>query len=131
MAGSPVLIDSSYYIGLGRQGLDPLQALATVAVERDLATCGIVRCEVARGIKQPSVLKRFQKVWNAMLYVPTDNSLWEEAEHLAWQLDRTGNILPLQDVLIACCAKRVDAVILTFDRHFQSIPGIRATDRLF
>ena len=65
-----------------------------------------------------------------MLYVPMDNKLWGEVESLAWQLDRTGVILPLTDIIIACCARRIGAVVLTFDKHFSHIPGIRCTDRI-
>jgi len=130
VAASPVLVDSSYYIGLTRQGQDPLRTLAYAAVDRDLVTCGIVRCEVARGLRHRRTLERFQALWDVMLYVPTDNKLWAEAEEMLWQLDRGGTTLPLQDVVIACCALRLDALVLTFDSHFHRIPGIRAIDRV-
>ena len=65
-----------------------------------------------------------------MIYVPTDNRLWEQAEQTLWELDRRGVVVPLTDVVIACCAQRVGAVVLTYDRHFRQIPGVRATDKL-
>ena len=65
-----------------------------------------------------------------MLNVPTDHQLWEEVEAIAWKLDRTGMILPLPDLVIACCARRIGAVVLTFDPHFSRIPGVRAVSRL-
>ena len=65
-----------------------------------------------------------------MLYVPTDYSLWVETEELIWKLDRQGIVLPLPDVAIACCARRIGAVVLTHDAHFHQIPGIRATDHI-
>jgi predicted nucleic acid-binding protein len=130
MAASPVLADSSYYIGLLREGRDPLKSLALTAATRDLAVCGVVRCEVGRGIRQPKVIQRFRKAWDVMINVPTDNHIWEEAETLLWQLDRSGIILPLPDLVIAACAMRIGAVVLTFDHQFQKIPGVRAVSRL-
>jgi predicted nucleic acid-binding protein len=130
MAASPVLADSSYYIEMLRQGQDPLKSLALAAASRDLAICGVVRCEVARGIANPHILERFRKVWNVMINVPTDNRLWERVEATSWELDRDGNVLPLTDIIIACCARRVGAVVLTLDKHFHRIPGVRAVDRL-
>lgn len=130
MVANPVLVDSSYYIGLSREGRDPLRELAVVGAQRDVATCGVVRCEVARGIKADAILHRFRRAWDVMLYVPTDNRLWREAEEALWQLDREGIHLPLTDVVIACCARRIQAVVLTFDRHFQMIPGIRAVSEI-
>ena len=104
--------------------------LTMIAMSRDVATCGIVRCEVGRGIREPALLKKFDARWDVMLYVPTDNKLWAEAEAMLWKLDRRGVNLPLTDVVIACCAKRIGAVVLTYDSHFDLIPGIRSTNRI-
>src|SRR5262249_35627538 len=130
MAVSPVLADSSYYITLLRRRHDPLAALALTGATRDLAVCGVVRCEVGRALRPESTLRRFQQVWDVMINVPTDNRLWEEVERMAWTLDRQGNILPLTDIVIACCAMRIDAVVLTFDTDFFRIPGLVVVSQL-
>jgi len=65
-----------------------------------------------------------------MLNVPTDNRLWWAAEETVWRLARQGVRLPLTDVVIACCAQRIGAVVLTFDRHFSLIPGLRVISEL-
>jgi len=125
-----VLVDSSYYIDRLREGRDPLLELAVIGAQRDVAVCGVVRCEVGRGIKLERVLRKFQAAWDVMLYVPADNRLWVEAERLLWKLDRAGTHLPLPDAVIACCALRIGAVVLTFDRHFDAVPGLVAVDRI-
>lgn len=130
MAASPVLADSSFYIGLLRQRQDPLRALALAAATRDVVICGVVRCEVGRALRPRETRQRFHAFWEVSVNVPTDNRLWEEAERTLWELDREGVVLPLTDVVIACCARRVGAVVLTFDGHFSCIPGIRAVSRL-
>ncbi|MGO9199886.1 MAG: PIN domain-containing protein [Limisphaerales bacterium] len=130
MAASPVLADSSYYIRMMREGRDPLKALALAAATRDLVICGIVRCEVGRALRPAKARQYFRAFWDVMINVPTSDRLWEEAEQTLWELDRQGIVLPLTDVVIACCAKRAEAVVLTYDRHFYDIPGVRATDRL-
>lgn len=130
MPANPVLADSSYYITLLRDGRDPLRELAAESMTRDLAICGVVRCEVGRGIRRIDVLRRLQAAWNVMVNVPTDNKVWEEAEDMLWKLDRRGAILPLSGVVIACCARRIGATVLTFDRHFSHIPGLSVTATL-
>lgn len=65
-----------------------------------------------------------------MINVPTDNRLWEEAQQTLWYLDRQGIVMPLTNVVIACCAQRIEAMILTYDKHFSLIPGVCATHRL-
>jgi predicted nucleic acid-binding protein len=130
MAASPVLADSSFYIHLLRQGQDPLRALALAAASRDLAICGIVRCEVGRALRPQKVRQQFGAFWDVMINVPTDNRLWEQAEQMLWNLDRQGIVLPLTDVVIACCAQRIEAVVLTYDKHFSLMPGVRTTHQL-
>jgi predicted nucleic acid-binding protein len=130
MAASPVLADSSYYIRLLRQQQDPLRHLALAAETRDLAVCGVVRCEVGRALRLERVRKQFCGFWDVMINVPCDNRLWADVEETLWQLDRRGIIVPLTDAVIACCARRIGALVLTFDQHFQTIPGIRAVESL-
>lgn len=124
MAASPVLVDSSFYIHMLRQGRDPLRALALTAAARDLAVCGVVRCEVGRGLRELQVLKRFQAFWDVMICVPTDERIWKNVAETLWQLDRKGLTLPLPDVVIGCCARQIGAVVLTTDAHFSLIPGV-------
>ena len=130
MAASAVLADSSFYIQLLREGHDPLRALAVAAATRDLVICGVVRCEVGRALRPAKVQQQFHAFWDVMINVPTDNRLWEETEQMLWDLDRQGIVLPLTDIVIGCCARRVGAVVLTYDHHFSQIPGIRVTDQL-
>jgi predicted nucleic acid-binding protein len=130
MAVSPVLADSCYYIGMMRQGKDPLRALALAAASRDLAVCGVVRAEVGRALIPRRVRDQFSAAWDVMLNVPTDNRLWNEVERTAWDLDRKGRMIPLTDIIIACCALRIGAVVLTFDKHFYEVPGLRVADHL-
>ena len=129
MAISPVLVDSSFYIQLLRSGQDPLRALALTAASRDLAVCGVVRCEVGRGLRDRRVLKRFQAFWDVMICVPTDDSIWNSVEETLWQLDRKGLTLPLPDVIVGCCARKIGATVLTTDAHFGLIPDIEVIDR--
>ena len=130
MAASPVLADSSFYIHLLRQRQDPIRALAVAAATRDLVICGVVRCEVGRALRPEKVRHQFRDFWDVMINVRTDNRLWQQAEQTLWELDRQGTIIPLTDAVIACCARRVGAVVLSYDHHFSQIPGVRTTDRL-
>ncbi len=130
MPASPVLADSSFYIRLLRAGQDPLHALTVAAESGDVAICGVVRCEVGRALRQPALRRRFHALWDVMINIPTDGKLWIEVEETLWRLDRSGVVLPLADVVIACCARRIGAVILTYDHHFSLIPNVRTTDRV-
>jgi len=127
----PILVDSSWYIQQARSGRDPLLELSLVAESRDLATCGMIVAEVGRGLRIPRFLERYRRAWREMLWINSSATLWDRTLELAWELDRKGNVLPIQDVHIAACALELSAVILTFDRHFSLIPGLTVSDCLY
>ena len=120
-----VLVDSCVFIGLLREGRDPITELTQRIPLDQLATCGMVRLEVIRGLSQPKARRILEEFMDVMLYGTTDNRLWEQATELAWKLGRTGVTLPLGDIIIATCAHRLGAAVLTYDKHFLSIPGIK------
>jgi predicted nucleic acid-binding protein len=90
----------------------------------------MVKLEVSRGLRVTSVRHRYEAAFAKMQYVPTNFSTWERATRLAYELDRDGKTIPAPDLVIAACALAIDASILTFDRHFQFVPGLRVLDRL-
>src|SRR5271154_5171351 len=113
-----VLVDSSFFIHRLRERIDPLQELSIFADAWDLATCGMVKLEVCRGLRVPAMRSRYEASFAEMQYAPTNFSTWERAARLAYELDRSGNTIPAPDLVIAACAMTIDAPVLTFDRHF-------------
>lgn len=120
-----VLVDSCVYITLAKRRLDPSVVLLERLELEDIVTCGMVRLEVIRGIALPKVRTHVESFFDVMQNVPTDNKLWDEACELGWKVTRQGNNMPAQDIIIAACALRVDAAVLTHDGHFDHIPGLR------
>lgn len=119
---SAALVDSNVFITLMRQGKDPAECL--VSRLEDIHTCGMVRLEVLRGIKDPRQRDDMASFFNVLCNVQTDNKLWEQAAELGWKLDRLGRTIPAQDILIAACALRAGVPVLTADKHFQDIPDL-------
>lgn len=118
------MVDSNVYIKLLRARRDPAGVLGNWAGDRDLAVCGMIRMEVLRGIKIPRVYQRLANFMDVMINVRTSDTFWDDAAALAWQLDRKGNVIPSQDIIIATCASRLGAAILTSDAHFCVIEGL-------
>ena len=63
-------------------------------------------------------------LWISWFMSPMDHRAWRETEELAWRLDRVGKVLPLTDLIIAVCALRTGAEVLTRDHHFEMIPEL-------
>lgn len=116
-----VLIDSCMFIPLLRRGIDPAQEFSVLAQEADILTCGVVRCEITRGLRTAKARVALRAYLDCLLYVPTLNNLWDEAEEILWQCGRRGHTIPLTDAVIAACAIKAGAAVLTVDQHFDFI----------
>ncbi|MEY4490153.1 MAG: hypothetical protein RIQ79_2661 [Verrucomicrobiota bacterium] len=120
----PILVDSSVYIRLLRQRLDPVTVLFEHYDSVNLVTCDMVQIEVLRGMREPRARKRLADFMAVMQYVPTDERLWREATDLAWRIDRAGETIQATDALIAASALRRGASVLTLDSDFKRVPGL-------
>ncbi len=125
-----VLVDSSFFIDRLRAAGDPFEEFAARADADDFLTCGVVIAEVLRGVKIKKAHQRLASLFGCMIYVPTLNHVWERVAKLAWELDRTGRIMQITDLIIAACALEADAAVLTLDSDFAQVPGLRVISRL-
>jgi predicted nucleic acid-binding protein len=122
----PILVDSAVYIDRLRAGHDIRQELIPYLANGLLYNCGLIRAEVVRGFKEARLKAEMTAFFNIVPEVPTTARLWQQVAELGWSLDRTGGgSRPLSDILIARCAMQVDAVLISPDRHFEGIPGLK------
>ena len=121
-----VMVDSAVYIDALRAGVDVRQQLLPYLANGLLYSCGVIRAEVLRGFKNRRLKEQMSAFFNIVPEVPTNAKFWQQAAELAWTLDRTSaGARPLTDIVIARCALQVDAVLVSSDRHFTGIPGLR------
>ena len=125
-----VLVDSSYYITLLRQGEDPLAELKRYEQHREIAVTGVVCAEVLRGRADPNVRDRYLRAFSVARFLSLTPRGWQRVAQLAWELDRQGEVIPLPDIIIGVTALEHGAAVLTFDRHYQKIPGLVAVSDL-
>lgn len=120
-----ILVDSTVYIDLLRQREDPRAALAQLLRAGGLGCCEIVRLEVLRGIIAPAFRIEMEEFFDLVPDLPLNAEVWRRALDLGWTLDRKGEVLPLTDLLIAACALQHGAALVSSDRHFTRIPGLK------
>ena len=125
-----LLVDSNIFITLIKTRRDPGRELLERYDLEDLATCGMVRLEVLRGLATPKARNAMEGFFSVMQNIQTDNHLWEAACKLGWEVTRNGFNVPAQDIIIAACAIRAGAAVLTGDKHFDQIPGVRVIHSL-
>ncbi|MGC3990126.1 MAG: PIN domain-containing protein [Chthoniobacteraceae bacterium] len=125
-----VLVDSGFYINRLRAGADPFQELNRFVGEYNFFTCGIVQVEVLRGIRNRTAFERTSEVMKSMFFLPTTDQILHQTLALAWQLDRTGKVMQVTDLIIAACALEAGACVLTLDRDFHHVPNLHVIHQL-
>ncbi|MDR1280575.1 MAG: PIN domain-containing protein [Opitutaceae bacterium] len=125
-----VLVDSSFFIARLGERVDPLAELQRFEIEYEFAINGIVWAEVLRGRADPHVRDRFDAAFCTMLFLGLTPAAQRRAARLAWEMDRRGDVIPLPDIVIGATALEHGAAVLTFDRHYQKIPGLTALSDL-
>lgn len=102
----------------------------TGAVVRDLlreervALTGVVLAEVLRGLRSEDT-PVVQGLMDAVPYLDMDKETWITSGLIAQALDTRGLRIPMTDVFVAAVALTRDHEILTRDKHFERIPGVR------
>ena len=128
---SPILVDTAIYIDRLRAGQDIRQELMPYLANGLLFNCGIVRGEVIRGFKNTRLKAEMTAFFNIIPEVPTNAKMWQTVAEMAWALDRSsGGNRPLTDIIIARCAMHVGAVLVSPDKHFRDIPGLKVRETL-
>jgi len=125
-----VVADSCFYIEALRTKRQPFLEMDRLADAVEWATTGMVVLEVCRGLRSPALRDYFSGRYATMIYLPTTNLVWEHAARLAWSLDRKGQTIPAQDLVIAATCLDHGARLLTHDGHFNGIPGLAVAGSL-
>ena len=125
-----IFVDSSVWIEWLRTRTDPRPLLRPWLLRRQCYTCGIVRAEVVRGVLNRAQRERVEALFDVLEEVAVTSAIWKEAARECWEIDRRGKILPLTDIVIAECVKKCGAWLVTLDKHFKEIPGIRTRTTL-
>jgi predicted nucleic acid-binding protein len=125
-----VLVDSSYFITWQNQGESPFARLDLRRSRYEFAINGVVWGEVLRGRSDPHVRDRYEKAFALTRLLHLTSSGWQRVARIAWELDRRGDVIPLTDIIIGVTALEHGAAVLTFDRHYQKIPGLVAISDL-
>jgi predicted nucleic acid-binding protein len=121
-----VIIDTSVWVDY----LRGTQNAQTDAVDHLLDTgratiCGAIEAELVAGLRNRAEREELSSLLEGCDYLDTARADWRRAGELAGQLRDRGWTIPLSDLIIAALALSHDQLLLTADRHFKHIPGLR------
>ena len=125
MKTSGSIVDTSVWIDFFR-GVPSIKALLEKLISHDrVFTAGPILFEILQGIKSPEEKEQVKEALFSMNYLEITARDWERAALLSGELRGKGITLPMTDLLIAHLAKMNNFEVVSFDLHFDQIPGLQ------
>ena len=122
---NPILADTSVWIEFFKPGSRMANSLETLIMDNSVWICGIVLFELIQGVRSEDERSKILSTMSNLKYIEMTKPLWQKAGELASSLKKNGLNLPVSDILIATSAIEYRLSILTLDKHFEQIPGVR------
>jgi predicted nucleic acid-binding protein len=117
-----VIVDSCVWIEASRLkgSLHVQVALENLLIEYQAAFCGPIKLEVLGPLTKER-RKMTSLRFSVVPYIPMNDSIWESAKNLSWQLRDSGLTAPWNDILIAAIAIDKNYRVYSLDKHFAEI----------
>ena len=125
MKSSGTLVDTSVWIDFFRGAPSIKNSLEKLIARDEIFTAGPVLYELLQGVRLPEEKKQVKEALLSTNYLEITSNDWEEAALLSSTLRAQGIILPMTDILIGHLAKARNLEVISFDPHFDQIPGIK------
>jgi len=121
MPNDVFLIDTSAWLLALRKDFIPEVKELIDRLLRDgvVITTGIIKLEIIGSAGTQDEFQRLKSRFNALDDIRTDDSIWQKACELGFELRRKGIKVPHTDILIAACALQSESVIVHADTHFD------------
>ena len=100
-------------------------SLEQLLLQGEVFTCGIVKYELVQGVRSTAEEKTLLHALQAVTHLEMDESLWVQAGRLFGALRKKGVTIPFSDVMIAVLALENELTVLTVDRHFEQVAGVK------
>ncbi len=84
-----------------------------------VVTTGIINLEIISGARTKKEFQRLKDRFNALDLIESDESIWQKACELGFNLRRKGVTVPHTDILSAACALQSGSIIVHADAHFD------------
>ena len=126
MATDRCLPDTCAWIDFFNGRQTPLAvALERLLREGEAYTCGAVKYDLVKGVRTDREERALLDALKAVTHLEMNEALWVKAGRLSGKLRKQGLTLPFSDILIAVLALEHGLSVLSTDRHFEQVDGLR------
>ncbi len=121
MPDNSFLIDTSAWLfALKRDFVPEVKNRIDLLLKNNpVVTTGIINLEIISGARTKKEFQRLKDRFNALDLIESDESIWQKACELGFNLRRKGVTVPHTDILIAACALQSGSIIVHADAHFD------------
>jgi predicted nucleic acid-binding protein len=121
-----ILVDTSCWIEFFHpEGNAQVKEKLSIEIGRGaVATCGLVVCELFRGVSTEEA-KKLRVLFSGLARIPITDEDWNSVQDLGLRLKAQGLQPPILDMLLAVVARRSSATLWHYgDAHFAKIQTV-------
>lgn len=121
MLNNSFLIDSSAWLfALKKDFIPEVKNRIDLLLKHDVVvTTGMIKPEIMSGARTREAFQRLKDGFNALDLIASDETIWQRACQLGFDLRGKGVTVPHTDLLIAACALQSGSTIVHADAHFD------------
>ena len=117
------LVDTSAWIHSLRPDGDPgvREQVRALLEGGEAAWCDMVKLELWNGARGETERRVLREMEEALVLLPTDETVWQTAFRLARSARQSGKTIPATDLLIGACAQRHGVTLAHDDQHLAML----------
>ena len=121
-----VIIDTSIWVTAYKVKTSKEKSeIARLVIANEAAIVGMVFAEVLRGARSDQEFEELTEELLGTEFLETAFEDWERAARILLDLQRSGEVIPLQDALIAAHALNGNHSVYSTDNHFKRVTGLQ------
>ena len=126
------LLDTNTWIDYLKRGISPVAARLRQTPASDIAVCSVVWAELLHGArkyeKRDERVERIERTLGPFRSLPFDDAAARRYAEIRDVLERRGEIIGPNDLLIAAIALSHDLTVVTNNREFSRVNGLSVED---
>ncbi len=123
-----IIVDSAVWIEYLRNKPSVTEKLDQLLLAGTIVTVGPVIAELLQGAKTEKDYRLLENNFGGLPLLETKVEDWIKAGSISYELRKRGVAIPLTDCLIAAVAILNNALVMTYDIHFEYIPNLKLYD---
>lgn len=120
-----IFVDTCIWVEFFRSKSSKTDFLGNLLINNAIWTSGIIAFELLQGVKSLAEKSKIKDALSGLNYVELSYDLWQKAAELSLTLKKKGVSIPLSDIIIAAIAIENGLQVLSYDKHFEQIPGLQ------